>query len=159
MRRLILFGVLLFAIASCAPSKVVQDSRKVIKGYWNLDEISYSEKGSFNVQLFHDASTECFEGSTWRFIPNNNTGVYSIEDADCPVGDRNFVFTIQEVDKETGLYDFLLKPTNEKGKSESNIGYRINLQHLTETDMQWKQTVRLDGQPFDIYMNFTKISN
>lgn len=159
MKKLFLMGFLLFAIASCAPSKVVQDSRKVIKGYWNLDEISYSEKGTFNVQLFHDTSTECFEGSTWRFIPNNNTGLYSIENASCPVGDRNFVFTIQEVDKATGLYDFLLKPTNTKGKSDSNMGYRINLQQLDDNSMQWMQTVNLEGKPFNIYMNFSKISN
>lgn len=159
MRKLFLMGFILFALASCAPSKVVQDSRKVIKGYWNLDEITYSEKGTFNVQLFHDASTECFEESTWRFIPNNNTGIYSIENANCSAGDRNFAFTIQEVNKETGLYDFLLKPTNLKGKSESNMGYRINLQHLDDNSMQWKQTVTLEGKPFNIYMNFSKISN
>lgn len=159
MRKLVFMGLMLLTIAACAPSKVVQDSRKVIKGYWSLDAITYSEDGQFDVQLFHDASTECFEGSMWRFIPNNNTGIYSIEDASCPVGDRNFVFTIQEVDKDTGLYDFLLKPTNTKGKSDSNTGYRINLQQLDDNNMQWKQTVTLEGEPFNIYMNFSKTSN
>ena len=56
-----------------------------------------------------------------------------------------------------GLYDFLLKPTNEKNKSETNQGYRVNLSQLSDTNMQWKQTVNLDGQPFVITMNFTKI--
>lgn len=159
MRKLVFMGLMLLTIAACAPSKVVQDSRKVIKGYWSLDAITYSEDGQFDVQLFHDASTDCFEGSMWRFIPNNNTGVYTIEDASCSTGDRNFVFTIQEVDKETGLYDFLLKPTNAKGKSDSNTGYRINLQQLDDNNMQWKQTVTLEGKPFNIYMNFSKSSN
>lgn len=159
MRKLVFMGLILLTVVACAPSKVVQESRKVIKGYWSLDYITYSEDGKFNVQLFHDASTECFEGSQWRFIPNNNTGIYTIEDANCPVGDRNFVFTIQEVDKETGYYDFLLKPTDTKGKSSSNTGYRLNLEQLDDNNMQWKQTVMLEGKPFNIYMNFSKISN
>jgi hypothetical protein len=67
------------------------------------------------------------------------------------------VFSIQEVDATTGLYDFLLKPTNEKHKSTTNQGFRVELSALSETDMQWQQTVSLDGKPFTIYMNFKKL--
>lgn len=159
MKKLFLMGLVLFTIVACAPSKVVQESRKVMKGYWSLDQISYSEQGNFNVQLLHDATADCFEGSVWRFIPNNNTGIYTIEDANCGAGDRNFVFTVQEVDKASGLYHFLLKPTNPKGKSDSNAGYRMSLEQLDTDNMQWRQTVTLEGKPFHIYMNFSKISN
>jgi hypothetical protein len=158
MKKTILLAILAAVIFSCGTSKTVQDSKKVIKGYWSLDNIAYSESGTFNVQLFNDASKECFEGSNWRFIPNNNTGNYSIEASNCPTGERYFIFTIQEVDATTGLYDFLLKPTNEKKKSETNAGIRLRLAQLTDTSMRWEQTVDLDGKPFTIYMNFSKTS-
>lgn len=158
MRKTITLAVLAAVFFSCGTPKTVQESRKIIKGYWSLDEITYSESGNFNVQLLDDTSKECFEGSNWRFIPNNNTGNYSIEDSNCPTGERYFIFAIQEIDPTTGLYDFLLKPTNEKKKSENNVGFRLRLAKLSNSAMQWEQTVNLEGKPFTIYMNFSKIS-
>ena len=158
MRKLLTISLIAALFVSCGVPKTVQESKKVIKGYWNLNSISYSEAGNFNVTLFNDTSKECFEGSTWRFIPNNNSGVYTINGGNCPMGDRDFIFTIQEIDQTTGLYDFLLKPTNEKHKSETGEGYRLRLAQLTDNSMKWEQTVSLSGQPFTIYMNFTKIN-
>ena len=51
----------------------------------------------------------------------------------------------------------MLKPVNAKGKSETNQGYRLKLAGITETTMQWRQTATLDGSPFTIFMNFTKL--
>jgi len=156
MKQLI---ILLFTISlvSCGTSKTVRTSKKVIKGEWTLNSITYSEAGTYNVTLLNDVSKECFEGSTWQFIPNNNTGIYNINNGSCLSGARNFVFTIQEVDPQTGLYDFLLKPTNEKHKSDTNQGFRLRLTSLSDVAMQWQQTVSVDGKPFTITMNFNKI--
>lgn len=157
MKKLILFVAVVGFLVSCGVSKTVIDSKKVIKGNWNLDNISYSESGTFNTMLLNDASKECFENSTWRFISNNNSGVYTINDGGCTTGDRNFIFVIQEIDAESGYYDFLLKPTDAKGKSESNAGFRLRLSQLSDTNMQWQQTVNAGGSPLTINMNFTKI--
>jgi hypothetical protein len=153
---LILFGAI---IAACSTPKTVISSKKVMKGYWNLDTITYNQKGTFNVSLFNDTSKECFEGSTWRFISNNNSGTYTIQNSDCPTGDRNFIFSVKEMDAASGLYDFLLKPTVKQGRSNKNEtqGFRVNLTTLSDTNMQWVQTVDLDGTPFNINMNFSKI--
>ena len=75
----------------------------------------------------------------------------------CTSDKRFFVFTIDEVNEDTGLYNFLLKPTNEKGKSETNAGFRLELTSLSETAMQWQQMVTLDGKPITITMNFIKL--
>lgn len=159
MKRLLALVLFSSLMVSCGSSKVVRESRKEIKGYWSLEQITYSESGKFNVTIFNDTSAECMEGSSWRFIPNNNRGTYEIQNADCPTGVRNFIFDIQEVDANTGLYDFMLKPTDEKYKSSNNIGFRLRLAQMTTNSMQWEQTVSLEGKPFTIYMNFTKISD
>jgi hypothetical protein len=158
MKKILILSVLVFTLISCGTPKTVIQSKKVIKGYWTLNEITYSETGNFNIVLLNDVSANCFEGSNWRFIPNNNTGNYSIINQNCEVGERYFIFTIQEVDATTGLYDFLLKPTNSKEKSADNKGFRLNLVQLSDTTMQWQQTVLLEGKPFVINMNFTKIN-
>lgn len=156
MKKIVIVLSILFMVASCGTSKTVRTSKKVIKGNWLLSSITYSPTGTYNTTLLNDASKTCFEGSTWQFVPNNNTGIYSINDASCSTGDRYFVFTIQEVDAQTGLYDFLLKPTNEKHKSDTNQGFRLKLSALSDTAMQWQQTVNVAGSSVTINMNFTK---
>jgi len=156
MKRLLL-PIVLIIFLSCGSSKTVRQSKQVIKGEWYLKSITYNQPGNYEVTLLKDASKECFEGSSWQFVPNNNTGTYAINDAACSSGKRFFVFTIQEIDEEAGLYDFLLKPTNEKGKSETNnSGFRMQLKKLSDEDMQLQQTISLEGNPFKINMNFTK---
>ncbi len=151
---LFIFAITLF---NCGASKTVRLSKKTIKGQWVMNSINYSEAGTYNVTLLNDTTKECFEQSTWQFIPNNNTGTYNIVNDNCSNGERNFIFTIKEVDETTGLYSFLLKPTNAKGKSETNQGFRLKLSTLSETNMQWQQTVSLEGKPFTINMNFSKL--
>ncbi|MFT5435606.1 MAG: hypothetical protein ACI840_000239 [Ulvibacter sp.] len=155
MTRLSLIIIAIALLAACGP-KTVQQSKKVLKGNWTLDNITYSESGTFNVNMLNDTSKECFEGTNWRFIPNNNSGIYTVNNGDCPTGDRNFIFTIQEVNKDDGLYDFLLKPTDAKHKSTDGNGFRLRLTRLDGDTMQWQQTVSLDGEPFKINMNFSK---
>lgn len=158
MKKLIVLLLVTATIVSCGSSKVVRASKKEIKGNWTLNDISYSEYGTFRITFFNDATKDCLENSNWQFIPNNNSGVYSIAKDDCFAGDRNFIFTIDEVDPETGLYDFLLKPTDAKKKSETNTGYRLKLISLSESQMQWQQLASIDGKTIKINMNFTKIT-
>ena len=159
MKKLLLLAVVGATILACGTPKTVIESKKVIKGYWNLDNITYSEEGTFNVTVFNDTSKECFEGTTWRFISNNNSGIYTVNNGNCPTGDRNFIFSIVEDSKGGGEYDFLLKPTMKQGKpdKDNSIGFRVNLAQLSDNSMRWEQTVNLDGSPFKITMNFTKL--
>ena len=156
MKNVLMLAIMALLVFSCGTPKTVIESRKVIKGDWVIDNIAYSEDGTYNITLFRDTSRECFEGSIWKFVPNNNRGIYTIENEDCPTGDRNYIFDIQEMDPNTGLYDFLLKPTDEKYKSPDNTGFRLRLSQLSENAMQWTQTVSLEGKPFTIYMNFSR---
>jgi len=151
MKKLLtlMLTILLF---SCGASKNVRTQQKVIKGNWVLTDIVYSKTGDYKVVLFNDANKECLQGSTWKFVPNNNTGTYTISDPNCIEGEREFVFVIQETDVNTGYYDFLLKPKN----NENNIGFRLDLMQLTENTMVWQQNIMVNGSPFLIKMNFTK---
>lgn len=156
MKKLAFTICTVIVLSSCGVSKTVRDSKKVIKGEWTLNSVNYNESGVIKFNLLNDASRPCFEGSTWKFVPNNNTGVYTINKNNCNVGQRYFVFTIAEINQETGLYDFLIKPTNSKYKSETNQGVRFRLLSLSNTDMQWEQTVIINEKPFPIKMNFIK---
>lgn len=138
--------------------KVVNQAESTFKGAWTLNNITYpGSSGEYKVTLFNDASKACFMNSDWFFVANNNTGNYTLSGVDCSNETRNFRWDVQAVNPDTQNFDFLLKPVNEKGKSETgNTGFRVNLVSLTETTMVWDQTVSVDGKPFTIRMNFNK---
>ncbi len=151
MKNLIVFALSL-VLFSCGATKNVKTKEKIIKGNWTLNKIVYSKTGDYKVTLFEDATKECFEGSSWKFVPNNNTGMYAINNINCVSGERDFIFVVQEIDAASGYYDFLLKPKNNENKE----GFRLQLTELSETTMQWKQYLNVDGTQFIINMNFTK---
>lgn len=163
MKRVLLLLFVAMSIIGCKSTGTIATSTagtraagKAIKGEWTLHSVTYSEKGKYNITLLSDTSKECFEGSYWKFVPNNYRGTYTIGKQGCAAGERQFIFSVQEVDKTTGYYDFLLKPTNEKYKSDTNQGIRLRLAYLSDTEMRWEQTVKVEGKPFVISMNFTK---
>ena len=159
MKKFLILLSAVALIASCGPSKVAKEARKTFDGNWTLTSVTYpNNPGEFNVTLFNEASASCFENSTWDFVSNNNRGTYSVTGVGCD-GDTNyFIWSIDEENTPAGVYDFLLKPTNEDYKSTTgNQGFRLNLKSLSDTNMVWEQTVSLDGSPFTIRMNFTKL--
>ena len=164
MKRILVLLLVAATMGACKSSgssmtakpKETNVANKTLKGEWTLQSITYSQQGKYDVTLLQDTSKECFEGSTWKFVPNNNRGHYTINNSGCSTGQRNFIFIVQQIDKATGYYDFLLKPTNEKYKSENNAGIRLHLASLSDNSMVWEQTVRVDGKPFVISMNFVK---
>lgn len=159
MKKLIFILTAALLIVSCGPSKVATEARKTFKGDWTLNTVTYpNSQGTFDVTLFNDASAACFKGGNWSFVSNNNTGTYSTTGTNCTAGERYFVWSIDDQNSAMNNFDFLLKPTDSKWNSTTgNQGFRINLVSLTETTMIWEQTVILEGSPFVIRMNFTKL--
>ena len=151
----ILFTAVL--LASCGSGKV-REARKTFNGDWILSSITYpGSTGDYNVTLFDDTSAACLENSKWNFVSNNNTGSYVPVLPQCSSDTRFFIWSVEEVNSETGNYDFILKPTNEEHEStRGNAGYRIDLVRLTDTEMVWEHTINFEGSPFTIRMNFTK---
>ena len=148
--------VVLAVITSCSSTSVIKESKKTLKGTWTLNDVSYDRAGTYTINLLNDASEECMEGSTWRFIPNNNFGNYELSGASCDTEKRYFVWYIPDNEGDEMNYDILLKPTDAKMKSDTNTGFRIAISYLSDSQLQMTQTVNVEGSPFKITMNFTK---
>ncbi len=160
MKKIALLLLCALFLSSCGSSKTIKESRKVLKGMWTLNDISYDRAGTFNVTIFNDTSAECLEGSTWRFIPNNNFGNYEILDTKCPTGKRYFVWALPGTGENENAYDIILKPTDEKMNSTMDEkGFRLSIAYLSEDELVIQQKVQLEGKPFTIKMNFTKQQN
>lgn len=160
MKKVLFLLTAVILIVSCGPSRQATEARATFRGDWVLNSITYpNNPGDFNVTLFNEATASCFQGSMWSFVSNNNTGTYTLQGPNCTnPGERYFNWTIDEDSTPAGMFDFLLKPTDERYRSTTgNQGFRINLVELSGTSMTWQQTVTLEGSPFMIRMNFTKL--
>ena len=159
MKKIFILLATIGLLASCGgTSKVAKEARKSFDGQWTLTSVTYpNNPGQFNVTLFNEAQASCFENSNWDFVSNNNRGTYTVSGTDCDGETNQFIWSIDEENTPQGIYDFLLKPTNEDYKSTTgDQGFRMNLRSVTENNMVWEQTVSLDGSPFTIRMNFSK---
>lgn len=155
-------GILLLltvVLSSCTLSKDEKGARKTIDGTWNLNSVTYDTQGVFNTVLFDDATTSCFKNSQWFFRSNNSTGTYNIANSDCSTGIRNIRWAANETSKGSGIYNFDMKFTDEKKRDiQKDTGYRMLLKYLDDNSMQITQTVSFEGKPFNINLNFTRIS-
>ncbi|WP_037321624.1 lipocalin family protein [Salegentibacter sp. Hel_I_6] len=159
MKKIMILSFVAVLLAACGPSKTAKEARKTFDGEWTLTSVTYpNSSGEFDVTLLNDANASCFESSTWDFVSNNNRGSYNVQGTNCSGGARNFIWSIDEENTPDGIYDFLLKPTDEDYKSTTgNQGFRMNLKSLSDSQMVWEQSVMLEGSPFVIRMNFSKL--
>jgi|SRR5690554_3065385 len=156
MKKSMLLVALVFCLAACGSSEVVREARKTINGDWVLASVEYPQNaGSVNVNLLSDESAGCFENSSWNFISNNNTGTYQLGGTECPEEPRFFTWAVEEAGANE--YFLTLKPTDSRQNSNmDNQGFRLVLNDLTQDRMVWEQTIRFEGSPFTIRMNFIK---
>lgn len=159
MKKLVSVSMIALLFLSCSLSKQDRTARKTIDGTWNLTKVTYDTSGTFDSTLFGDTTASCFEGSQWFFRTNNSTGSYNIVNANCPTGERNIRWAANEIGKNSGIYEFTMKFTDEKKNDlQKNTGYRMTLSYLDDNTLKLVQTVSFEGQPFNINLNFTRIT-
>jgi len=159
MRKiLLLLGVSVFVLVSCSVSKDVRGKRNLLSGSWTLDNVSFANNtGNFKATLFNDVEDICLEDSDWFFRDNNSTGRYTITPSTlCNGGDRFIRWSVVERE-ENYSSQLQFKFIDEKRKDISGgLGYRLNIESLTEQAMQLKSNVMVDGETVTVVYDFTR---
>ncbi|TXK70983.1 lipocalin family protein [Mesonia sp. HuA40] len=158
MNRIVILLISALLLQACGTTKVERQAERTFKGDWTLTDISYPGSSGFvDVNLFQDAKANCFRGSNWSFVSNNNQGQYSLSGANCEQEIREIVWTVEETDENSGLYYFTLKVLKDGQKARFvKTGFKLRLTQLSESNMTWEQTVSFEGKPFVIRMDFVK---
>ena len=153
-----LIGVIAIMLSSCSISKDARSKRNLLSGTWSLNDVSFENNtGNFKAVLFNDVEDICLEGSEWFFRDNNSTGRYTITPSTlCNGGDRYIRWSVVErAENYTSQLQF--KFIDEKNKDISGgLGYRLNIENLTESMMTLKSNVQVNGEPVTVVYNFTK---
>lgn len=128
MKKIIGLSVLALAFVACKPTTNPQ-AQVGLKGDWTLTDVTFPK--GYNVKPFGVADAKCFEDSQWKFVPNNNKGVVSVNGGgNCPVFDSNIVWTIDPNN------NFNLKFVGEEKPKNVRDGYTFSIQNQTDNSFK-----------------------
>ncbi|AWG25430.1 lipocalin family protein [Flavobacterium kingsejongi] len=149
MKKLLFLGVLLLTImTSC--SSLDTKSQVGIKGNWTIGSVTYPNSQYIKVTSFDIADSQCFVGSSWNFISNNNKGSMTLTNSSCPAFSSPIVWTV------TKAGDFTLKITEGDKAKRVTQGYFLKLRNQTETSFELVDNVAVGGKNTEVVYHFQK---
>ncbi|HEX5743556.1 MAG TPA: hypothetical protein VFY09_06615 [Flavobacteriaceae bacterium] len=153
MKNTIFFAVLLLFVLGCKTQQATQLDNKtesMIKGNWTITAVIFSGSDYFKVTSFELADSNCFVGSTWKFVSNNNKGEMKLNAEECP----SFASPITWFINKEG--NFVMKILNNEKAKKVNEGYILKVANLTENSFELIDKINVAGQWKDLTYQFEK---
>jgi hypothetical protein len=156
MKKIILIftcSILVFACksTSATATKIDRSSQVQIKGDWTITSVSYPGSEYIKVNSFSLADSQCFVGSTWKFISNNNKGNMALTKSNCPA----FASPITWFINKEGQFVMKVLDAGEKAKRVKE-GYVLNVANQTEGSFQLIDKIDVGGKPTNVVYQFQK---
>jgi len=151
MKKLLSLCMMLVLFASCG--SLDQKGQAGLKGNWAITGVTYPGSEYIKVTSFDVADSQCFVGSSWNFISNNNKGSLTLNSTvgGCPSFSSPIVWTV------TKAGTFNLKITEGEKAKRVTEGYVLTMQNQTETSFQLVDNVTVGGKTVAVTYNFSKI--
>lgn len=159
MKRIFVLAVLSMMIVSCKPketvasTKVDEKSQVAIKGNWTLTSVTYPGSEFIKVTSFDIADSNCFEGSTWKFISNNDSGQMALTKSGC----ISFSSPIKWYVNKDGKFVLKVLSAGEKAKKIRD-GYVLGLAGQTANSFQLIDKINVGGKMTDVVYQFSRIN-
>jgi len=158
MRKLLLLGTLALLFVSCKSKSVTNTAvdnktERMMKGDWVISSVTYPGSEFIKVQSFNLADSQCFQGSNWKLVSNNNKGEMSLTKSDCP----SFSSPISWFVNKDG--QFVLKVLNAGDKAKKvRDGYILNMANQSENSFQLIDKINVGGKMTDVVYQFEKLN-
>jgi len=158
MKKIIAMMSIAILMLSCKTTSVTstkldRTSQVEIKGNWVISAVTFGGSEYFKVNSFQLADSQCFVGSTWKFISNNNKGEMALTKTDCPAFSSPIIWF---VNKE-GQFVMKILDAGEKAKKVRD-GYVLNIAKQTPTSFQLTENINVGGKLTEIVYQFQKIN-
>lgn len=158
MKKLILLAVLAVTFASCKSTsatntKLDNKTERLMKGNWVISSVSYPGSEYIKVTSFQLADSKCFEGSTWKFVSNNNKGDMALTKAGCAAFSSPITWFVNK----DGQFVLKVLSAGEKAKKVRD-GYVLNVANQTETSFQLVDKIDVGGKMTDVVYQFEKVN-
>jgi len=154
MRKLIVLGVLAVLFGACKSTsatntKVDRKSQVAIKGNWAITSVTYPGSEYIKVNSFNLADSQCFVGSTWKFISNNDKGEMALTQC------GSFASPIRWFVNKDGQMVLKVLNAGEKAKKVRD-GYVLNVANQSEQSFQLVDKIDVGGKLTDVVYQFQK---
>lgn len=136
---------------SAVSTKVDNRVQSSLKGNWTIQSVTYPNSNVFKVNSFQLADSQCFVGSAWKLVANNDSGTMSIEKGGCP----SFSSPIKWYINKDGQFVLKVLNAGEKAKRVKD-GYVLSVANVTESSFQLVDVVDIAGKQTNIVYQFVK---
>jgi len=150
---LVFLSILLFGCktTSLTNSKLDKHSQVEIKGNWTLSNVIYPSSEYIKINSFQIADSKCFEGSTWKFISNNNKGEFILNKPSCTAFSSPITWFVNE----EGQFILKILSSGEKAKKVRD-GFILTVANQSESRFQLIDKVNVGGQVIEVVYQFQK---
>lgn len=159
MRKVILLFALAVLFGSCKSTsatntKVDSKSHVAIKGNWTITSVTYPSSEYIKVNSFELADSKCFEGSTWKFVSNNDTGTMNLNGGgNCPA----FSSPIKWFVNKDGQFVLKVLNAGEKAKKVRD-GYVLRVANQSTESFQLVDRITVGTTMADVVYQFQKVN-
>ncbi|MFQ3173725.1 MAG: hypothetical protein ACI9WT_001201 [Flavobacterium sp.] len=157
MKKIFFLTALALMLFSCKTSSVTgkkldKSAQVAVKGNWVLTSVTYPGSEYIKVNSFDIADSKCFEGSTWKFVSNNNKGNMALTKFDCPAFSSPITWFINT----NG--DFILKVLDAGEKAKRvRAGYILHVANQTDNSFQLvDRDNNVAGKSIDVVYQFQR---
>lgn len=149
---LVTMGVLLLGCktTSATSTKLDKQSEVAIKGNWTITSVNYSGSEVIKVNSFDLADSKCFIGSTWKFISNNNKGLFTLNNTKCAAYSTPITWFINKEGQ------FVMKILDESKAKTVKSGYVLTIANQTKSSFQLIDKINVAGKITDVVYQFEK---
>jgi hypothetical protein len=157
MKKIFFLTALALIMFSCKTSSVTgkkldKSAQVAVKGNWVLSSVSYPGSEYIKVNSFDIADSKCFEGSTWKFISNNNKGNMALTKFDCPVFSSPITWFINK----DGEFILKVLDAGEKAK-RVRAGYVLHVANQSDNSFQLvDKGSNVAGKSIDVVYQFQR---
>ncbi len=146
-------SLMLFACksSSVTDKKLDRSAQVAIKGNWVISSVYYPGSEYIKVNSFQLADSKCFEGSTWKFVSNNNKGNMALTKFDCPAFSSPITWFVNT----DGQFILKVLDAGEKAKKVRD-GYILYLVNQTQDSFQLIDKINVGGKMTDVVYQFQR---
>ncbi|MFC5684609.1 hypothetical protein ACYE2N_06980 [Flavobacterium sp. MAHUQ-51] len=158
MKKIFLVAAFALTLFSCKTSSVTatkldRGTQVGMKGNWVISSVTYPGSNYIKVNSFQLADSKCFEGSTWKFISNNNKGEMALTKYDCPVFSSPITWFVNS----NGEVVLKILDAGEKARKVRD-GYVLRVANLTESSFQLIDKIDVGGKLTDVVYQFQRVN-
>lgn len=149
---IVLFSILIFGCKSQSVTNTNVDNKteRIIKGNWAVVNVSFPGSDYIKVTSFDLADSQCFVGSTWKFVSNNNTGTMTLNNANCIAFSSPITWFINQEG------NFVMKIINDYKAKKVSQGYVLRVANVTETSFELIDNINVGGSMKQVTYQFQK---